>query len=296
MDRPDLPLNALRTFEVAARQGNFTRAAIELRVTQAAVSHQIARLEDLLGTTLFLRAPGGLVLTEDGAALFPVMEHSLNAMARALERLDGRHHVEVIRLGVVTTFALGWLMPRLPGFHRLHPAIDLRLSTHNNRVEIAREGLDMAIRFGTGDWSGQQAIPLMQAPMAPLCSPQLAADLRQPADLAAQVLLRSYRGNEWNLWCDAAGIPCPALEGPMLDSSIALADLAMRGDGVALLPVAMFARQIAAGDLVQPFDTQVSIGGYWLTYPAGRRLSPGQQALADWMQPQATPAGPRAGS
>jgi LysR family transcriptional regulator of beta-lactamase len=170
MDRPDLPLNALRVFEVAMRQGSFTKAAIELRVTQAAVSHQVARLEDLLGTALFLRTSQGLIPTDEGRLLFPVLEHGFDAMSRVLDRLGGRRDIEVLKVGVNTTFAMCWLMPRLEAFRQAHPQIDLRISTNNNRVEILREGLDMAIRFGTGGWTGHDAIPLAEAPMAPLCT------------------------------------------------------------------------------------------------------------------------------
>ncbi|WP_248633415.1 LysR family transcriptional regulator [Cereibacter changlensis] len=147
-DRPDIPLNALRTFEVAARQGSFTRAAVELRVTQAAVSHQIARLEDMLGVILFHRTPTGLMLTDAGQALFPVMERGLDDIARMLDRVAAGQPGEVLNIGVVTTFAAGWLIPRHQDFVRAYPGITLRLSTHNNRVEIAREGLTAEVRPG----------------------------------------------------------------------------------------------------------------------------------------------------
>ncbi|WP_394152088.1 LysR family transcriptional regulator [Loktanella salsilacus] len=211
MDRPDLPLNALRVFEVAMRQGSFTKAAIELRVTQAAVSHQVARLEDLLGTVLFLRTSQGLVPTDEGRLLYPVLGHGFDAMARVLDQLGGRRDIEVLNVGVNTTFALGWLMPRIPLFRQAHPGIDLRISTNNNRVEILREGLDMAIRFGTGGWTGHEAIPLIAAPLAPLCAPALMARLSHPADLAQVTLLRSYRSAEWSQWFDAARTDCPPL-------------------------------------------------------------------------------------
>lgn len=284
MDRPDIPLNALRVFEVAMRQGSFTRAAIELRVTQAAVSHQIARLEDLLGTALFLRTSAGLVPTEEGQALFPVLEHGFDAMARALDRIAGRRDVEVLKIGVVTTFAVGWLMPRLAAFHRACPMIDLRLSTNNNRVEISREGLDMAIRFGSGRWTDVEAEHLMETPLSPLCSPAIARRLRKTDDLAREVLLRSYRSVEWPMWFSEAGAPCPPLTGPIFDSSIALADLATDGAGVALLPVAMFARQIAEGRLVQPFGASVSAGSYYLTWPTDRGHTPPMAEFTSWLR------------
>ncbi|MBM1814287.1 LysR family transcriptional regulator [Pseudosulfitobacter pseudonitzschiae] len=286
MDRPDLPLNALRVFEVATRQGSFTKAAIELRVTQAAVSHQIARLEDLLGVTLFLRTSQGLVTTDEGLLLFPVLEHGFDAMARALDGLGGRRNIEVLKVGVNTTFALGWLMPRLTAFRQAHPEIDIRISTNNNRVEILREGLDMAIRFGTGGWSGHEAIGLMDAPLSPLCAPDLAKRLLHPADLGQMTLLRSYRSAEWPGWFEVAGAACPPVSGPVLDSSIALAELAASGAGVALLPVSMFSQYIAQGRLVQPFGITVSAGRYYLAWPSDRPVTRAMGTFSKWISGQ----------
>lgn len=283
-DRPDIPLNALRTFEVSARQGSFTRAAIELRVTQAAVSHQIGRLEDLLGVTLFRRTPGGLVLTDAGQTLFPVMERSLDDIARMLALVTGGQRAEVLNLGVVTTFATGWLIPRLDDFHRAHPEITLRLSTHNNRVEIAREGLDAAIRFGSGRWPGIEAHHVLDAPMGPLCAPRL--DVRAVSDLRRHILLRSYRADEWPRWFDEVGETCPPLTGPVLDSSVGMADLAADGLGIALLPLPMFERAVAAGRLVRPFPATVTLGSYWLTIPEDRRMTPATEVLLKWMRAQ----------
>ncbi|MCL4068152.1 LysR family transcriptional regulator [Pseudomonas sp. GX19020] len=281
-DRPDIPLNALRSFEVAARQGSFTRAAIELRVTQAAVSHQISRLEDAMGLVLFHRTPSGLKLTDAGQALFPVMERGLDDIARMLDRVTGGQPSEVLNIGAVTTFAACWLIPRLEAFAKDHPGITLRLSTNNNRVEIAREGLDAAIRFGRGHWPGIEAHHVMDAPMSPLCAPEM--NLRTPADLRGQRLLRSYRADEWPTWLAQAGEPCPPLTGPMLDSSVAMADLAAEGFGVALLPVPMFERQIQSGRLKRPFTTAVTLGSYWLTTPRDRRMTPALNALLEWMR------------
>lgn len=289
MDRPDIPLNALRTFEVAMRQGSFTRAAIELRVTQAAVSHQIARLEDLLGTALFLRTSAGLKPTDEALALFPVVERSLDAMARSVDRISGRHSLEVLKVGVVATFAVGWLMPRLSGFQHANPQIDFRLITNNNRVDILREGLDMAIRFGNGRWPDLGTRLLVEAPMAPLCAPWLATDLSTPAVLSRQVLLRSHRSNEWEQWFAAVGLSAPPMAGPVFDSSVALAEVAAEGAGVALLPVAMFARQIAAGRLVQPFSTTISAGDYYLTWPVDRPMSPAMASFATWAAAEINP-------
>lgn len=281
-DRPDIPLNALRTFEVAARQGSFTRAAIELRVTQAAVSHQIARLESLLGIALFRRTAGGLVMTDEAQALFPVMERSLDDLARVLDRVTGAQPAEVLNIGVVTTFATGWLIPRMEAFRHAHPGITLRLSTHNNRVEIAREGLDVAIRFGSGRWPGIEAHHIFEAPMTPLCAPTLA--VRGPSDLGRHPLLRSYRADEWPRWFAEAGEICPPLTGPVLDSSVGLAQLAAEGFGIALLPLQMFRSAIRSGRLTRPFATAVTLGSYWLTVPEDRRLPPAARTLLEWMR------------
>ncbi|OCX58144.1 LysR family transcriptional regulator [Thioclava sp. SK-1] len=286
MDRPDLPLNALRVFEVIMRQGSFTKAAAELRVTQAAVSHQIARLEDSLGVTLFLRSPQGVIPTDEGRLLFPVLEHGFDAIARVLDRLDRRRDIEILSIGVNTTFALGWLMPRLDAFHAAHPEIDLRISTHNNRVEILREGLDMAIRFGIGGWTNHEMIPLLEAPLAPLCAAAMAARLRDPADLQHMPLLRSYRSAEWPGWFGAAQTPCPPIKGAIFDSSLALAELAAAGAGVALLPVVMFDRHISQGQLVQPFATTVFAGRYYLAWRSDRVSTKAMNNFSRWIVAQ----------
>lgn len=286
MDRPDLPLNALRVFEVAMRQGSFTKAAIELRVTQAAVSHQIARLEDVLGVTLFLRTSQGLVPTDEGRLLFPVLEHGFDAISRALGALGGRRNIEVLKVGVNTTFALGWLMPRLPAFQQAHPEIDIRVSTNNNRVEILREGLDMAVRFGTGGWTGHDVIPLMDGRLSPLCAPKVAARLLHPADLGQITLLRSYRSAEWPAWFEVAGTPCPPVLGPVFDSSVALGELAASGAGAALLPVSMFEGYVTQGRLVQPFGVTVSVGRYYLAWPSDRPVTRAMATFATWLSGQ----------
>ncbi len=136
------PLNALRAFDAAARHLNFTRAAIELCVSQGAVSHQVAQLEQRLGTRLFHRLPRGLALTDEGHVLVPVLAEMFDRVGATLDQYgDGRVR-EPLKVGVVGTFATCWLLPRLDAFARAHPAIDLRLSTNNNRVDLAGEALD----------------------------------------------------------------------------------------------------------------------------------------------------------
>ena len=283
MVRPHLPLNALRAFEAAARHLSFTRAAIELNVTQAAVSHQVKQLEQRLGVTLFRRLPRGLMITEEGLALLPTLKESFDRMAGMLERFEGGHMREVLALGVVGTFAIGWLLPRLADFRARHPFVDVRLSTNNNRVDIAAEGLDYAIRFGNGAWHDTHAESLFEAPLSALCVPAIAARLKSPEDVKRETLLRSYRADEWPGWFDAAGTPAPPISGPVFDSSALMVETALQGAGVALAPPLMFSRHLSSGALEQPFPVYVSKGSYWLTRLKSRDPTPAMKAFSDWM-------------
>ena len=283
MDRAQLPLNALRAFEAAARHLNFTRAAIELCVSQGAVSHQVAQLERRLGARLFDRLPRGLALTDEGQVLVPVLAEMFDRVASTLDQYGEGRFREPLKVGVVGTFATGWLLPRLDSFARTHPSIDLRISTNNNRVDLVAEALDFAIRFGDGAWHGAHAEPLFAAPMSPVCAPALAARLKSPADLIHERLLRSYRPDEWALWFATAGVPAPTLRGPIFDSSALMASAAAAGFGVALAPIAMLTRELASELLVQPFPVEVNVGRYWLTRLISRPESPAMGRFRDWL-------------
>lgn len=287
MVRPHLPLNALRAFEAAARHLSFTRAAIELCVTQAAVSHQVKLLEQRLGVTLFRRLPRGLMITEEGQALLPSLQESFDRMADMLERFQGGHVQEVLAIGAVGTFVVGWLLPRLADFRRQYPYIDVRLSTNNNRVDIAAEGLDYTIRFGNGAWHDIEAEALFEAPLSVLCIPQIARQLEKPEDVARQSLLRSYRHDEWPEWFEAVGVSPPQIRGPVFDSSIIMVEAALQGAGVALAPPLMFSRHLASGAIEQPFPIHVSKGCYWLTRLKSRSMTPAMQAFSTWMMAMA---------
>ncbi|WP_311220573.1 MULTISPECIES: LysR family transcriptional regulator [unclassified Acidovorax] len=278
-----LPLNALRAFEVSARHLNLTRAAQELNVTQTAVSQHIRNLEDRLGKPLFRRLPRGLALTDEGRALLPVLTESFGRMASALEQFSDRRPREVLTVGAVGTFAVGWLLPRLRDFQQACPFVDLRLLTNNNRVDLAAEGLDYAIRFGDGAWHGTEADRLLDAPLSAMCTPAIAARLRAPGDLARESLLRSYRSDEWSTWFAAADVPCPLVRGTVFDSSLALAEAAAQGAGVALLPQRLFTRELQQGRLVQPFGTEIALGAYWLTRLKSRQAGAAMDAFRDWL-------------
>ncbi|MBU9465468.1 LysR family transcriptional regulator [Burkholderia multivorans] len=288
--RPHLPLNALRAFESSARHLNFTRAGLELSVTQAAVSQQVRALEERLGCALFTRLPRGLDLTDEGRALLPVLSDAFSRIETVLQQFDGGRLRQVLTLGVVGTFALGWLMPRLKRFRDTHPFVELRLRTHNNVVDLAAEGLDFAIRFGQGNWPATRNERLFGAPLTALCAPDIARRLTQPAGLAHETLLRSYRTDEWLGWFDAAQLEPWTVNGPVFDSSRLMVEAAMQGVGIALAPACMFERELQLGLLARPLDIDVHAGGYWLTSLKSKSLTPAMTLFRDWITAEASAA------
>jgi LysR family transcriptional regulator of beta-lactamase len=284
VERSRIPLNALRAFEASARHLNVTRAALELGVTQAAVSHHLKLLEEQLGVPLFRRLPRGLILTDEGAALVPMLNDTFDRMAATLDRFASGRLREIVNLGVVGTFATGWLLPRLREFEAIHPFVDLRIMTNNNRVDLAGEGLDFAIRYGDGAWHGTDAVPILEASMTPLCAASVAGRLSTPGDLGREILLRSYRRDEWERWFDAAGVATPPLRGPIFDASPTIAAAAASGAGVALLPARLFEQDLASGRLVQPFALCVDAGRYWLARLKSRAETPAMKAFRSWLQ------------
>lgn len=279
----EISLNPLRAFEASARHLSFTRAAEELCVTQAAVSHQVKALEEHLGKSLFRRTTRGLVLTDEGAALAPIVGGSFASIERALAAIAEGGAREVLTVGVVGTFAVGFLMERLAEFRAKNPFIDLRLLTNNNKVDLWTESLDFAIRFGAGAWHGVHADPLMATPLSPLCSPPLAEQLRDVGDMGKFVLLRSYRAQDWPAWLAAAGAPQLSARGPIFDASTLMVQAAILGEGIALAPPRMFRRELHAGLLVQPFPIAVDAGAYWLTRLISKNPTPAMNAFRTWL-------------
>ena len=277
------PLTALRVFATAARHLSFTRAASELCVTQAAVSHQIRGLEARLGVALFRRSSRGLVLTDEGAALAPTLVEAFGAIDSLLDQFRSGGVKEVLTVGVVGTFVVGALLERLPSFRLAHPLIDLRLLTHNNKVDLVGEGLDYAIRFGDGAWHGLHSELVAEAPLTPLCTHALAARLRDKRDLASVPLLRSYRPQDWAGWLRAAGIDGIQPRGPLFDSSLIMVQAAMRGEGVALAPPSLFRRELDDGTLVRPFPIEADVGGYWLTRLKSREPTRAMTLFRSWL-------------
>jgi LysR family transcriptional regulator of beta-lactamase len=283
MDLSRLPLNALRAFEASARLGSFTKAGMELRVGQTAISHQIKSLEKDLDLKLFERLPRGIALTEEAESLLPVLTDGFRRMSEKLHQLSSGNFREILTVGVVGTFAIGCLLPRLSAFSDSHPEVDLRIKANNNRADTLLDGLDFFIRFGDGAWHGTEAIQLIDAPLSPVCAPSLAPRIRRAKDLCDMHLLRSYRREEWPLWFQVAGEHPPELRGWMFDSSLSLVEAAAQGAGVALVPVAMFARDLAAGRVVQPLDIVAPSGSYWLTRLTSRSETTSMKTFRDWL-------------
>jgi LysR family transcriptional regulator of beta-lactamase len=281
--RAAIPLNALRAFESAARHLSFTRAGDELCVSQTAISHQVKGLEQRLGVALFRRSNRGLKLTDEGVALAPTLFEAFDAIDRLFEQFEAGGLREVLTVSAVGTFVVGALLERLPAFRAAHPLVDLRILTNNNKVDVVAEGLDYAIRFGDGAWHGCEAALICEAPMSPLCAPQLAEQLREPGDLIRLPLLRSYRPQDWLGWFKAAGLDAVNLHGPLFDSSLIMAQAAIRGEGVALAPHSLFRRELDAGQLVRPFPIDADLGGYWLTWLKSRTPSAAMKAFRQWL-------------
>lgn len=296
MDRSQLPLNALRSFEAAARHLNFTRAAMELCVSQAALSHQIKSLEERLGIVLFQRLPRGVALTDEGAALVPALTHALDQISRTLDIFAGDVSTsgnarEILTVGVVSSFAVGWLLPRLKDFAIRHPEVEIRLKTNNNVAELAGEGLDCAIRYGNGRWTDLAASHVVDAPLTAMASPKLLAQYPNAknwgaGDFTNQVLLRSYRSDEWPAWFAAMGAKAPTLTGPVFDNSLAIAGAAISGFGIGLLPAAVFKKELASERLAIVQPKQVSLGQYWLVRLPSRDVTPGLAAFEAWLKGQ----------
>lgn len=283
MARAPVPLNALKAFEASARHLSFTKAADELCVTQAAISHQVKGLEGRLGFSLFRRSNRGLKLTDEGVALAPTLFEAFGAIDRLFERFESGGAQEVLTVSAVGTFVMGVLLERLPAFRAEHPRIDLRLLTNNNKVDLVAEGLDYAIRFGDGAWQGAESEMICTAPLSPLCSPTLARTLREPCDLLRVPLLRSYRPQDWLAWFTAAGLENVTIRGPQFDSSLIMVQAAIRGEGVALAPYGLFQRELASGQIIRPFSIQVDIDGYWLTRLKSRPATPAMRTFRAWL-------------
>ncbi len=286
-----LPLSAIRVFEAAARLKSFTRAAGELGMSQAAVSWQVKALEQRLDQPLFNRLPREVALTPAGERLSRAATEAMSLLRSTLSDLV---ETEEGVLSITTVQSLGgqWLAPRLGEFQIAHPRIAVRLEASSRVVDLAREGLDIALRGGQGRWPGMTAHFLIPAVQTPLVSPRFLeriGSLARPEDLLDAPRVGVAR--EWEEWFHAAGVtgisdrlaPRLTSDAQTLEVASALAD-----QGAALGSPIFFARELAEGRLVMPFDVVARYtGGYWLAYPSERARVRKIAAFRDWALAQA---------
>lgn len=285
------PLNTLRLFEAAGRHQSFKAAAEELHLTPSAVSHGIQTLEEWLGVELFLRGNRSLSLTPAGQAYLPRVRDALQALALATESVPGRAPSGRLSVSVAPTFALRWLIPRLPAFQERHPAITVALDTAHRVVEFPRDGIDAGIRLGRGDWPGLAALKLMEEDLVPVAAPALAARIACPADLAAVPLLHVADVSEdWTAWAEAAGLPPSALgdglkRGLRLDAIHMAVDAAVRGLGVLIGRRPTVDPELASGQLVEVMGPRLRAkSAYWLVTARDSLRRPEVAAFRAWMR------------
>lgn len=252
------PLAAVRTFEAAGRLQNFSRAAEELGMTQAAVSYQVRQLEDRLGRALFVRAKGRVRLSETGQRLLPAISNAFAAMGDAFAAL-GSDEADVLTINAATSFGGTWLSARIGSFQLQYPELAVRMAMSNQLVDFDASNVDVAIRVGRGVWPGLRADFLMRQYLAPICSPAFIAahDIREPADLLRVQRLAPNDG-WWADWFAAAGVetpPLPSRRGIELDSQLQEGSAVQAGFGIAMMTPLFWQSELASGRMVQPFDT-----------------------------------------
>jgi LysR family glycine cleavage system transcriptional activator len=282
------PLNALRAFEAAARHLSFTRAAEELHVTQAAISHQVKALEEHLGRKLFRRLNRALRLTDDGQAYLPSVSRAFTLLNEATNDLLTKQTPGPLTVSALPSFAARWLVPRLGRFRQIRPDIDLRIDPSADLTDFAAGDVDVSIRYGRGKYPGLRADWLMTEDIFPVCSPALregAQPLREPGDLVHHVLLHDDGHGDWRTWLLAAGVDgVDPGRGPIFTDSSMLIQAAMAGQGVALARGVLAADELAAGRLVRPFTLSLPTDyAYYFVCPGDTAEQPKIAAFREWL-------------
>lgn len=291
----ELPsLKGLQAFEAAARYRSVTLASNELNVTPGAVSLQIRELEARLGVQLFFRKPRSIQLTREGERYYGALRTAFRMMREATAELTARSEITVLTLSCTPTFAVQWLMPRLPAFQQRHPHVDVRISVTNRLVDFSRDDVDLAVRH-FGRYEGLESIRFIDDSTLPVCSPQLLekyGPLQEAGDLKSVPLLHDENRNEWRRWLEAAGARDVDASGGtvFIDSNGAL-DAAKAGHGIALTRRSLVSRELAEGALIAPFGKDMaSTLAYFLVYPRRMLDNPDLVTLIDWMLSEARSA------
>lgn len=277
------PLTAFQSFVAAAELGSFSRAADHLCRTQGAVSRQVQQLEAHYRCALFVRHASGLTLTADGSALLTV---AINVLTQLACHADVHaRSASVLTLRLPSTFAIRWLLPRLPAINQALPRTELRIHTSaDDTPDFTEADVDAIVVRGAGRWAGMVSMPLFDECLTPMCTRELAASLKSPADLAQVTLLHPGRGHdEWRCWLDAVGATqVDPRAGLVFDTLELTLTAAAQGHGVAIGDPRMARDRLDAGALVAPFSDVVRNGlGYFLVYPSQRATQPRIRALAE---------------
>lgn len=299
---PHIPgMRALRTLEAAGRHLNFTRAAVELGLTPAAVSHQIKEFEEQLGLALFSRTSRTIELTEAGMLIHEAASEALERMARAVARARRvKRGATEIKVTADATFASKWLLPRIDRFRKREPQFELRFDISEELRDFGYDDIDIGIRFGPGVYPGLVAERLFDNVIIPVCSPLLLRNgppLAEPRDLLRHTLVHiewSRQGvtwPNWHTWMAAAGIDdFDDSQCVLFEDSSHVVQAALEGNVVALADFAMVANDLSAGRLVRPFDIGVKMPpdfAYHLVYPLEAAADPRIKAFRDWIVEEA---------
>jgi LysR family glycine cleavage system transcriptional activator len=286
------PLNALRTFEAAARHLSFTKAAAELFVTQTAVSHQIKALEEDLGMALFRRLNRRLMLTDEGQLLWPPVRDAFLTLESGVRALREQHG-GVLTISASPSFGPRWLASRIGRFQALHPEFEIQLTATPRLVDFAREGIDCGVRYGMGDWPGLRVEWLFEAELIPVTTPALCEGpppLCCPDDLRRHQLIHVLGDmDDWRMWLQAAGVSGVDPEkGLKFDSTAMALQAAASGAGVAIAQRRLVDEDLASGRLVVPFEVQLRDGcAYYFVVPEGRADVPKIAMFRDWLLAEA---------
>jgi LysR family glycine cleavage system transcriptional activator len=296
--RHPAPLNALRAFEAAARSLSFQAAAAQLFVTPAAVSHQVKHLEAYLGVKLFHRHHRSVELTDEGKALAASLGELFGQLDLALDRAIAPAAAD-LRISTMESFAAKWLAPRLHRFHRDWPDLRVRIDTGDEHTDFTRDGIDVAIRYGPGGYSGAVAERLMDASVFPVCAPSLAEDARQrltkPDDLRHFTLLHDQSAvarpgvPDWSAWLKATGATqVDATRGPVFASIYLAQEAAAAGHGIALGIAPLVEEDLQRGRLIKPFQHALDNAyGFWVVRRRGDERNAPIDAFCQWLREEA---------
>jgi len=287
---PSIP--ALLAFEAAARLGSATAAAQELFLTQSAISRQIITLEDQIGAALFARQGRSLVLTPAGRTYVEQVREVLNRLGSASVAAGANPEGGALNLAILPAFGMHWLAPRLADFARAHPEVTVNLSTRLAPFDFRTHAFDAAIHFGRKDWPGAAYLPLMPENVVAVAAPSMLSEDGDPTKLHAMTLLHlDTRPRAWARWFSAQGLSAPTAPGMVFDQFSTMAQAAVHGLGVALLPTFVAAPHLDSGALIRAAaGSGQSIGDYYLVWPADRPSPPSLRSFRAWLLTQVTQA------